>query len=110
MGLLNAFYRRCITMDLRCLSDFFLSLQPKCLLVPIVLMITYMLPDVSIGLTSGMTLLVIFAHQQLFIVSKAWTRVFFFAGELSFSHGLQPFGEQSTLKASGIPSAQTTLV
>ena len=79
-------------------------------LVPVVLMVVYGWLDLTIGMTSGFTILVMFIVQQLFIVSKAWTKVFFFAGEMSLYHGLQPFGSEMVSPTFGIPDAQTTKV
>jgi hypothetical protein len=86
------------------------GLELLMVLVPIALFIIYIWLDLSIGMTSGMTILVMFVLQQLFIVSKAWTKVFFFAGELSLYCSLQPFGSQAGELTSGIPSAQTAVV
>jgi hypothetical protein len=86
------------------------GLEVLMVFVPIVLFAIYLWLDLSIGMTSGMTILVMFILQQLFIVSKAWTKIFFFAGELSLYHSLQPFGEQTAVPASGIPNAQTTAI
>ena len=86
------------------------GLQLLMVLVPVVLFVIYMWLDLSIGMTSGMTILVMFVFQQLFIVSRAWTKVFFFAGEVSLDHSLQPFGSQAFEPMSGIPSTQTTAV
>jgi hypothetical protein len=78
------------------------GLEVLMLLIPIVLFALYVALDLSIGMSSGMTILVMFVIQQLFIMSKAWTKVFFFSGELSLYHSLQPFGGQLSVPRSDI--------
>jgi hypothetical protein len=87
-----------------------IGLELLMVLIPIVLFVVYMWLDLSIGMTSGMTILVMFVLQQLFIVTKAWTKVFFFAGELSLFHSLQPFGRQASVPSAGTADAQTPSV
>jgi hypothetical protein len=86
------------------------GLQLLMVAVPIVLFIIYISLDLAIGMASGMTILLMFLIQQLFIVSKAWTRVFFFAGELSLYYGLQPFGSQAAIPTTVTSSPQTTAI
>ncbi|MCX6142184.1 MAG: hypothetical protein NTZ35_03095 [Ignavibacteriales bacterium] len=86
------------------------GLQLLMVFVPIVLFVVYLWLDLSIGMTSGITILVMFILQQLFIVSKAWTKVFFFAGELSLYYSLQPFGSQAAVPTMDTSSLQTTAV
>jgi hypothetical protein len=86
------------------------GLEILMILVPIILFVLYLWLDLSIGMTSGVTILVMFILQQLYIISRAWTKVFFFAGELSLYYSLLPFGSQSPVATSGVPNAQTTAV
>jgi hypothetical protein len=79
-------------------------------LLLVALFIIYISLDLAIGMASGMTILLMFLIQQLFIVSKAWTRVFFFAGELSLYYSLQPFGSQAAAPTTVTSSLQTTAV
>ncbi len=60
------------------------------LLVALVLFAVYLEIDLTIGMTTGATILVMFIIQQLYLVSRAWTKVFFFAGELALYQSLQP--------------------
>ena len=86
------------------------GLELLMVVVPIVLFAIYVWLDLSIGMTSGLTILVMFILQQLFIISKAWTKVFFFAGELSLYYSLQPFRSQETVSTSGVQSDRATAV
>jgi hypothetical protein len=86
------------------------GLELLMVLVPIVLFVIYLWLDLSIGMTSALTILLMFILQQLFIITRAWTKVFFFAGELSLYYGLQPFGSQPAELTSSIPNAQTTAI
>jgi hypothetical protein len=78
------------------------GLEVLMLLLPVALFALYVALDLSIGMSSGVTVLVMFVIQQLFIMSKAWTKVFFFSGELSLYHSLQPFGGQLSMPRSDI--------
>ena len=60
------------------------------LLVPILLFAVYLLIDLSIGMTSDLTIVLMMVIQQLFMASRAWTKVVFFEGELSMYESLQP--------------------
>jgi hypothetical protein len=86
------------------------GLELLMVLIPVLLFVFYLWLDLSIGMTSDMTILVMFILQQLFIVSKAWTKVFFFSGELSLFHSLQPFGKQAEVPSAGIADVRTTAV
>jgi predicted membrane metal-binding protein len=59
------------------------------LLVPVLLFAVYLVLDLSIGMTSGPTIAVMFVIQQLYMMLRAWTRVFFLAGELALYRNLQ---------------------
>jgi hypothetical protein len=78
------------------------GLEVLMMLIPVGLFALYVALDLSIGMSSGVTILVMFVIQQLFIMSKAWTKVFFFSGELSLYHSLQPFGGQLSVPRSDI--------
>lgn len=67
-----------------------MSLHLLMLLVPIALFIIYVWLDLSIGMTTVTTILVMFVIQQIFILTRVWTRVFFFSGELELYSALQP--------------------
>lgn len=68
------------------------GLEVLMVLVPIVLFGLYLWLDYSIGMTTSLTILVMLIIQQLFMASRAWTKVFFFAGEMSLYQGLRPVG------------------
>jgi hypothetical protein len=87
-----------------------IGLQLLLIIVPIVLFIIYIWIDLSIGMSSGFTIVVMFVLQQLYILSKAWTKVFFFAGEFSLYLGLQTFGSQAAVPISGLAGAQATTI
>ena len=71
------------------------GLELLMLLIAVFLFAVYLLIDLSIGMTSGAAIAVMFVIQQLFMMLRAWTRVFFFAGEMTLYRGLQrqPFAE-----------------
>jgi hypothetical protein len=60
------------------------------LLVPLVLFVVYMFLDLNIGMTTDLTIVVMFVIQQVFMISRAWSKVFFFGGEMSLYQSLQP--------------------
>lgn len=66
-----------------------IGLQFLMLLVPIALFAIYLWLDLSIGMTSIGTIWLMLFLQQLFILSRVWSRVFFFSGELELYEGLQ---------------------
>lgn len=66
-----------------------IGLQFLMLLVPIALFVIYLWLDLSIGMTSIGTIWLMLFLQQLFILSRVWSRVFFFSGELELYEGLQ---------------------
>jgi hypothetical protein len=66
------------------------SLEMLMLLIPLILFAVYLKIDLAIGMTTGTTILVMFVIQQLFLLSRAWTKVFFFAGEMALYLSLQP--------------------
>jgi hypothetical protein len=78
--------------------------------VPVILFGAYMAIDLTIGMDSGPAIAVMFVVQQVFILSKAWTKVFFFGGELSLYHSLQPFGAQLAAAPPGAMPGGTTTV
>ncbi len=67
-----------------------IGLELLMLLVPILLFAAYLLIDLSIGMTSDLTIVLLMVFQQLFMASRAWTKVLFFEGELSMYESLQP--------------------
>jgi hypothetical protein len=73
-------------------SHFFrtFGLELLMLLVVIVLFTIYALLDLAIGMTTGLTIIVMLIIQQLFMISRAWSKVFFFGGEMSLYQILQP--------------------
>jgi hypothetical protein len=66
------------------------GLELLMLLAPIALLAIYVLLDLIIGMTTDLTIIVMLILQQLFMVTRAWTKVFFFAGELAMYQSLQP--------------------
>ncbi|HTY37174.1 MAG TPA: hypothetical protein VMH23_08680 [Bacteroidota bacterium] len=66
-------------------SHFFstLGLEVLMLLVPILLFALYVFADLSIGMSSGVTMIIMVLIQQLFIAMKAWTRILIFEGNLT---------------------------
>jgi len=78
------------------------GLELLMLLVPLVLFAIYMLLDLSIGMTTYLTIIVMLIIQQIFMVSRAWSKVFFFAGEMSLYQSLQPV-VNSTVEGAGAP-------
>ncbi|MCX6133703.1 MAG: hypothetical protein NTU47_07820 [Ignavibacteriales bacterium] len=66
------------------------GLELLMLLVPVVLFAIYALLDLAIGMTTNLTIVVMLVIQQLFIASRAWTKVLFFEGERSMFESLQP--------------------
>jgi len=78
------------------------GLELLMLLVPIVLFVVYLLLDLAIGMTTDLAIIVMLIIQQLFMVSRAWSKVFFFAGEMSFFQSLQP-AAPSTIEGAGAP-------
>ncbi|MBF8294122.1 MAG: hypothetical protein HW389_667 [Bacteroidetes bacterium] len=85
-------------------SHFFrtFGLELLMLLVPIALFAIYVLLDLAIGMTTDLTIIVMLIIQQLFMVSRAWSKVFFFAGEMSLYQSLQPV-VYSTVEGAGAP-------
>ncbi len=65
------------------------SLQLLMLLIPIVLFVIYLWLDLSIGMTTFGTIYLMVLLQQLFILTRVWSRVFFFSGEMELFEGLQ---------------------
>ena len=86
-------------------SHFFrtFGLELLMLLVVIVLFTIYALLDLAIGMTTGLTIIVMLIIQQLFMISRAWSKVFFFAGEMSLYQRLQPV-VVSTVEGAGAAS------
>lgn len=85
-----------------------LGLELLMLLIAIILFAIYFWLDLSIGMTTTATILVMFVVQQLFMMLRAWTKVFFFAGEITLYRSLQrqPFPEAGTFTAApGIEKA-----
>ncbi len=66
------------------------GLELLLVLVAILLFVVYLLIDLSIGMTSDLTIVLMSVIQQLFIASRAWVKVMFFEGELSLYESLQP--------------------
>lgn len=84
------------------------GLELLMLLIPVILFAVYVWIDLSIGMTTGTTIVVMFLIQQLFMMLRAWTKVFFFAGEMALYRGLQrqPFPEVDAATATpGIAKA-----
>ncbi len=78
------------------------GLELLMLLVPIILFAIYCFADLTIGMTTDLTIIVMLIIQQLFLVSRAWSKVFFFAGEMSLYQSLQPV-VYSTVEGGGFP-------
>ncbi len=68
------------------------------LLVPLLLFGVYLWLDLAIGMTTATSIVVMFLIQQLFMILRVWTKVLFFAGEMTLYRGLQrqPFPEVVT--------------
>lgn len=66
------------------------SLELLMLLVPILLFAIYLSIDLTVGMTSDFTIVLMFLIQQLYMATRAWTKVMFFEGELSLYESLQP--------------------
>lgn len=75
------------------------SLELLLVLVPGVLFAIYLWLDLSIGMTTSLTIIVMFILQQLFVASRAWTKVFFYAAEMTLYQGLRPVGVPATESA-----------
>ncbi|HCA81232.1 MAG TPA: hypothetical protein DEP53_15985 [Bacteroidetes bacterium] len=71
------------------------GLEILMLLIPILSFAVYIWLDLAIGMTTTMTILVMFFIQQMFMILRAWTRIFILAGEITLYRGLQrkPFPE-----------------
>lgn len=65
------------------------GLELLLLLIPVIVMVLYVLADLAIGMTTGLTILLMFFIQQLVMAIRAWIRIFFFASEMSFYRSLQ---------------------
>jgi len=65
------------------------GLELLLLLVPILLMVLYVLVDLAIGMTSGLTILLMFFIQQLVMAGRAWIKIFFYASEMALYRSLQ---------------------
>ena len=74
------------------------GLEILMLLIPMFLFAAYVVIDLAIGMTTGMTIVLMFLIQQLFMMLRAWTKVLFFAGKMALYRGLQrkPFPEVDT--------------
>jgi hypothetical protein len=85
-------------------SHFFRTFGLELLMVLVVILsfAIYALLDLAIGMTTNLTIIVVLIIQQLFMVSRAWSKVFFFAGEMSFYQSLQPV-VCSTVEGAGAP-------
>lgn len=83
------------------------GLQLLMLLIPIVLFAIYLWLDLSIGMASAGTILLMFILQQLFILSRVWARVFFFSGELYLYEALAPMDR--ILDSAGISNSRSEI-
>lgn len=74
------------------------GLELLMLLIPLLLFGIYIWLDLAIGMTTAVTILVMFVIQQIFMILRAWMKVFFFGGEMTLYRGLQrqPFPEVDT--------------
>jgi hypothetical protein len=66
------------------------GLELLLVLVPVLLFALYALVDLYVGASSDFTIVFMMVVQQLFVASRAWTKVMFFEGELSLYESLQP--------------------
>jgi hypothetical protein len=66
-----------------------ISLQLLMLLIPIVLFVIYLWLDLSIGMTTVGTIYLMLLLQQSFILTRVWSRVLFFSGEMELFEDLQ---------------------
>jgi hypothetical protein len=66
-----------------------ISLQLLMLLIPIVLFVIYLWLDLSIGMTTVGTIYLMLLLQQFFILTRVWSRVLFFSGEMELFEDLQ---------------------
>lgn len=79
-----------------------LGLEILMVTIPIVFFAMYLSLDLAIGMTSGLTIFVMMVIQQIFMISRAWTKVFFFASEMSLYQSLSP----SAVNAAGNEGAE----
>lgn len=77
------------------------GLELLMLLIPLIVYAVYVRLDLAIGMTTSATIVVMFLIQQLFMMLRAWTKIFFFAGEMTLYRGKQkqPFPELDTSTA-----------
>ena len=73
-----------------------IGLELLMLLIPISLFAVYLFLDLSIGMATELTIVLMFVIQQGFMVLRAWTKVFFLTGELEFYKTLQPVVNSTT--------------
>jgi hypothetical protein len=72
-----------------------LALQLLMIVIPAVLFALVLWADLLIGMSSGLTIVIMVIIQQVYILSKMWTKVFFLSAQFSLYHGLLPFGSRS---------------
>jgi hypothetical protein len=66
------------------------GLQVLVVLFCLILFVIYLWLDLTIGMTSAATIHVMMIIQQLYIISRAWTKVMVYASEMSLYESLQP--------------------
>jgi hypothetical protein len=83
-----------------------LSLEVLMLLIAVVLFAVYLWLDLSVGMTTDFTILLMFVIQQLFMVSRAWTKVFFFAGEMTMYRSIRAADMSDARNEVAIPTVE----
>jgi hypothetical protein len=78
------------------------GLELLLLLVPVLLYVLYALIDLSVGISSNLTILLMMIIQQLFIALRGWAKIVFFEGELSLYESFQPYVYQSVEGSGGM--------
>jgi hypothetical protein len=81
-------------------------LQILLLVVCIVLFAIYLWLDLTIGMTSAGTILVMLILQQLYMISRAWTKVMIYVSEMSLYESLQPVEVVATGNAANEPRVE----
>ena len=67
------------------------GLELMMFLVAVLLFAVYLFIDLSVGMSSDMTIVLMVIVQQIFVASKGWTKILFFEGELTLYEKAQPF-------------------
>lgn len=68
------------------------SLYLLLLIFPFVLLLIYFLSDELVGMVSGITVIIMFLIQQIFIWFRIWAKIWIFGSELYFLHAYSELG------------------